>query len=150
MKGFSLTISAFILSVLLLTSLLFGLTWFGLGWRYFWAEPRGRVEAQQIIQSAPVRIGAYNQFFDACASVQGLDASLDTQTDLLSQTTDTKEQTRIRANIAGITAERMRAVTKYNTDARKDYTIGQFRDSQLPYRLPLQYKRGEVVSCGNE
>ena len=145
MKVFGLSVGVFVLFIVLL----FSMTAFGFAWKYFWAAPAGKTEAQVQIQSAPSRIAAYNHFFDACSAVQGLDVAIDTQFDQLGQTTDNKDRSRIQSNIAGVTAERSRAVAKYNTDARKDYTIGQFRDSDLPYQLPLTHEKGKVVSCGN-
>jgi len=111
----------------------------------------GRGEAHIRIQSADFRIPAYNHFFDLCAAIQADEASLDAQSDELSALTQgTRDYNRVLTNIAGIVADRQRAIAQYNADARKDYTIGQFRDSNLPYQLDTtQHKKGEQTSCGS-
>jgi hypothetical protein len=109
----------------------------------------GRGEARKIIQSAEFRIPAYNHFFDSCAAIQGLEAGIDAQLAELPQAETTKDRSRIQANIAGLTAQRQRSIAQYNADARKDYTVGQFRDSGLPYQLEASpYPEGSKTSCG--
>ena len=117
------------------------------GFRWITADPIGRLGARETILSGEFRVAAYQHFFNACAAVQGLEAGLDAQRELLGQT-DGKDRQRVLANIAGITAEWGRAVAKYNADARKDYTEGQFRDLDLPYQLQTIYKEGGRTSCG--
>ena len=124
---------------------LWGAVW---GFRWITAGPKGALEARETILSGEFRVAAYQHFFNACAAIQGLEVSLDAQNDLLGQTTEAKERRRVGANIAGITAELGRAVAKYNTDARKGYTEGQFRDLDLPFKLNTDYKKGERTSCG--
>jgi len=103
--------------------------------RYFTAPISGRVEAQVTIQSGANRIQAYNHFFDLYAAIKSYDALIKAQEDELASTTSTDEQERIRANIAGIRGQKARAIQQYNADAKKSYTIGQFRDWQLPYQI---------------
>lgn len=124
---------------------LWGSVW---GFRWLTAGPAGALGARETILSGEFRVAAYQHFFNLCAAIQGLEASLDAQNELLAQTTETREGQRVRANIAGITAELGRAIAKYNTDARKNYTEGQFRDLDLPYKLSTDYKKGEKTSCG--
>ena len=116
--------------------------------RYFTADVRGRIDAQEIRKAGPLRVAAYNHFFDLCASVQGLEAGLEAQQAQLAVTESSKDRERVRSNIAGLTSERERAIRQYNADARKDYTIGQFRDSDLPYQLPTSHYEGGRTSCG--
>lgn len=117
----------------------------GGGWaiRYYTAEVRGVVGAEEQIQSAPSRIANYNYFFDLCAAIQGHEASLGAQARQLDQVTTERERNRILANIAGLEGQRARSIARYNQDARKEYTRGQFRDSQLPYQL----SEGADTSC---
>lgn len=106
-------------------------------WRYYTAEVRGIVGQEERVQSPLHRMGAYSHFFDLCAAVQGHEATLAAAGAQLNSTSDEKERQRIRANIAGIEAQRARSIARYNADARKDHTIGQFRDSGLPYSLDV-------------
>ena len=121
------------------------------GWaiRYYTAAPKGIITAQEQIQSAPSRIGAYNYFFDLCSAIQANEVQLDALYAEREVVTTDRNRSRVNASITGVTAERGRGIARYNTDARKDYTIGQFRDSNLPYQLPVtEYKVGGRTSCG--
>lgn len=112
------------------------------------APAKGKLEARKAINSGSFRIAAYDHFFNLCASVQTDDARLDAQATELSTATGDDIQ-RVQANIAGLTADRAEAINEYNADARKSYTIGQFRSSQLPYQLPTDpHVKGEAISCG--
>ena len=103
--------------------------------RYALAPIEGRVGAQEQIQSAPNRIQAYNYFFDLHGAIKSYDTALKALNEQLGATTGLDEQERIRATIAGLKGQKARAIQQYNADARKDYTIGQFRDSGLPYQI---------------
>ena len=113
----------------------FLLTGFGWAWRYYTAPISGRVGAQQQIQSKEMMITAYNHFFDLYAAIKSYDVILQALNDQLKQVTSEKERERVLATITGVTAQRARSIQQYNADAKKSYTIGQFRDWQLPYQL---------------
>ena len=117
--------------------------------RVAFAPQIGQGEARITINSGDMRIGAYNHFFDLCASIQADEASINAQSDLLTDTTDGNDASRITQNIAALQANRGRSIATYNADAAKDYTIGQFRDSDLPYYIqPGQYEpNGKGTSC---
>lgn len=135
-----------VLAVVAAIALLAGAGW---AWRYYTAPIEGRVGAQEQIQSAPHRIVAYNHFFDLCAGVRADEVSLDAQNDQLKATTDEFQRNRIQTNITGLTGHRAGLIEEYNANARKDYTEGQFRDSDLPYQLPTTaWEKGYRTSCG--
>lgn len=117
--------------------------------RYYTAPIEGRVGAQERIQSAPNRIVQYDHFFNLCAGVRADEASLDAQTEQLKATTDEFQRTRVQTNITGLIGHRAGLIEQYNANARKDYTAGQFRDSDLPYQIPVTaWERGYKTSCG--
>jgi len=96
----------------------------------------GRGEAIKQIQSDNFRIGAYQYFFNQCASIQGLEGKIDEltiQLSLLEPGTRSYDYT--LCSLTGVKGFRHEAIAKYNQDALKDYTEGQFRDSDLPYQL---------------
>ena len=103
--------------------------------RYYTAPIRGEVEAYEQIQGAGTRISAYNYFFNLYASIQAYDPAIQAQEELLAMTTDTDERARIGQNIAGLKSQKARSIAQYNADAMKSYTIGQFRDWQLPFEI---------------
>ena len=112
--------------------------------RYYSADERGRVQARESIQSGPSRIAAYNHFFDLCAAVQTDEATIQAQREELTTNPSESRRGQIQANIAALKSGRAEKINSYNADARKDYTIGQFRSSGLPFQLdPTQ----EATSC---
>lgn len=119
------------------------------GFKVGTAEIKGKGDAQIQIQSAPHRIAAYNHFFDLCAGVRADEVSLDAQHEQLEATIDAFQRTRVQTNITGLTGHRASLIEEYNANARKDYTEGQFRDSDLPYQIPTtSWKKGDRTSCG--
>ena len=124
--GFGLAFMA----VMVIALLFFG----GLAFRYYTADVRGRVDANEQIKSGSSRIVNYEHFFNLCASIQGNEAQIRALEKELSFGNN-GERPRIQANITGVTAARARAIAQYNADAAKSYTQGQFRSSALPYQL---------------
>lgn len=108
----------------------------------------GRGEARIQIQSAEFRITAYNHFFDLCAAVQGHEGQIESLQIQLTQTETTRSRELVLASLAGVTAQRARSIAQYNQDALKDYTQGQFMDSDLPYQLVVNtYPEGGRTQC---
>lgn len=117
--------------------------------RYVMAGPSGALNANDQIQSGQHRIVAYNHFFDLCAGVRADEVSLDAQNAQLETTTDAFQRTRVQTNITGLLGHRASLMEEYNANARKDYTEGQFRDSDLPYQLPTTaWEKGYRTPCG--
>lgn len=104
-------------------------------YRYNMAKVEGIVGAQEQIQSAPMRISAYNYFFDLYGAIKSYDASLKALNENLAAVSSEGERERILATIAGLKGQKARATQQYNMDAKKSYTVGQFRDWQLPYQI---------------
>lgn len=108
-----------------------------LGFRYYTADIRGRVDAQETIKSGANRIAQYDRFFNLCASIQAQEGMLTYLEEELGAAAP-EDKARISANITGVQAARARAIAQYNADATKNYTSGQFRDSDLPYQLSVE------------
>lgn len=145
-KGFVGMFTVYVALALVLAAVITAAVW---GWRSLTAETAGRVGARVQILSADSRIQAYDLFFNECASVQGLEGQLDAQYNERAAASGS-DLRRVNANIAGITGARAQAIAQYNADARKGYTIGQFRASDLPYQLdpaPYDYVKGIHTSC---
>jgi hypothetical protein len=136
-------VAALLVMWLICASLFFGL-------RVATAGIVGRGNAHVKLQSANYRIAAYDHFFNVCASVQSAEGSLDAQFDLLSTLEGGDDKSITNTNIAALKSVRMGAINQYNADAQKDYTLGQFKDSGLPYQLPTTSydKKGDPkTSC---
>ena len=108
------------------------------GIRWITTPAVGQLEMREQIKSGATRIQAYNYFFDLHAAIQAYDIQLKALQEQLEATRGEEEKERIRASIAGLKGQRARATNQYNADARKDYTIGQFRDWSLPYQLEVK------------
>lgn len=128
---------AMLLGLALLAALSF-LLW---GWLYSTAGVRGAVQAELKIESGDNRISSYEHFYDLCAAVQGYEQALIAQRAALAAGSDTN---RTNANIAGITAQRARAIAQYNADANKSYTKARFLGDTLPRRLDVNL---ETTQC---
>lgn len=113
--------------------------------RWVIAEPAGQLEARERIQSGDFRIAAYDRFYDLCASVQADEDRVDNlQAELDDEATTDDRAAQVRASITAVKSSRSEKIRRYNTDAQKDYTRGQFRDSDLPYRIDPS---GEDTRC---
>jgi len=117
-----------------------------LAWRYYTADIKGIVDAQEQITSGANRIQEYERFFDLCAEAQTMQSSLEAQRSLLESTDDDKEKRRVNANIAGMTAQLYRIVNQYNSNASKDYTAARFHSSDLPWKLSVN----QPILCSAE
>jgi hypothetical protein len=126
-----------ILAVVLLVGLWLGVASAIWGFGVATAGIYGRGEARKQIQSAPFRIEAYQYFFNQCASIQGMEGKIDALVSQLSQLEPgTRDYSYTLSSLTGVKGLRSEAIAKYNQDALKEYTEGQFRDSDLPYQLP--------------
>lgn len=107
--------------------------------KYQTAEVRGKINAHETVQSANSRLANYNHFFDLCAAIQGYESALKVHRGTLELLVTDKASTvdieRTRTVISAVSAQRGRAIAQYNADARKQGTMGQFRDASLPYQL---------------
>ena len=76
------------------------------------------------------------RFFNQCASIQGLEGKIDELTAQLAQLQPgTREYNYTLSSLTGTKGLRREAIARYNQDALKDYTEGQFRDKDLPYQM---------------
>lgn len=130
-----------LLAIFALMFIIFGMVF---AFRWVTAEPRGKLEARETIQSGPFRIAAYDLFFNRCAQVQSDEATIRALQQELKTNPPASRVTQVHATIAALRSGRAEKINQYNADARKDYTIGQFRASGLPYQLFIE---SEVTTC---
>ena len=104
--------------------------------RYFFAEPSGRVEQQEIITRGAYRIQAYEQFYRIQEDIQGIDVKLGGYPTTL--------DVRQRTECQGLLQVRANRVAEYNAASRAVLTQGQWRAPDLPQRLDQRNPR----SCG--
>lgn len=112
---------------------------FGLGWfTDTTADRTGKTQQeQQINGNGSYRIAAYDHFYDLCAQVQTEEQSIRNLQNELKTTTDATRKTVIPASITALENNRASDINQYNADARKSYTLGQFKSSDLPFQLDI-------------
>lgn len=139
------------LGIILLIAAIVGilLLWAGgLAFQYFTADVRGKVAANEDIKANPQRrIEAYERFFNQCADVQSIETNLHAQQAELKSTKDERRRGQLLTNINALIAARAEAVNQYNADSAKTYTAGQFKASNLPYRLPTEAPTEGNTEC---
>lgn len=118
------------------------------GYKYVMAPVAGKANAEWKIESADSRIAGYEKFFDQCAAIQGYESAIQVQQDGLLAASTPEDKSRIQTVIAGIKAQRSRAIAQYNADARKTYTSGRFKDAGLPQQIDDSVSGSKTV-CVN-
>lgn len=121
------------------------------GWGFFQratADFRGETAALEQIKANPnSRISAYEHFFQLCASIQGHETTIQAlEAELETEPSDSRVE-QIQGAITANRSQRDAKIQQYNLDAAKDYTVGQFRDADLPPRLNLN---SEETVCVHE
>ena len=106
--------------------------------RYYTAKPEGIVGMQETVQSADFRMYSYEYFYNAKAHIIGLEAKYNAQRKKLNnQEKGTEGYSRTVTNIASLEGLIIDSKAKYNADAKKEKTTGQFRANDLPYQYDL-------------
>lgn len=135
--------------LLLILFLLFVLGMIGRGLGWITADFRGASDAREKIHAdGNFRIEAYDRFYNQCASVQSIEAAINAARAELNTKPSARRREQINTNITALTAARADAVNQYNADARKSYTAGQFKASDLPSSLPIEAPTEGTTSCG--
>lgn len=115
-----------------------------LAYRYFTADVKGTVDAEERISSGANRVQEYEKFFTLCTNTNNMKGNIETQEMLLEDAETAKERSRLRSNVAGMTAALRKNVSDYN-NMSKQYTTERFKDSNLPAKLDVD---GNTY-CGN-
>lgn len=136
------TIGAILLAVLVMAAVFFGTHLFS----QKTADFRGETSKRNLVEAnGSYRIAAYDRFYNECASIQGVEDSIANQEAERAAATPSR-QAQIDANLTASRNVRASAIRQYNADARKSYTAGQFRSSDLPFQLDPTAKE---TSCAN-
>lgn len=100
------------------------------------ADFRGETgQIEQTKANSDYRIASYDNFYDACASIQSLESKINNMTDELLETKEGQREIVLNASITASKNKRAELIASYNADARKEATQGQFRASDLPYQI---------------
>lgn len=112
------------------------------------ADFRGETAALEDILADPnSRISAYDHFFTLCSSVQSHETTIKALEEELAGGVSEDRQEQIQGAITANKSQRDAKIHQYNNDARRDYTVGQFRDADLPNELDID---AEETSCESD
>lgn len=137
-------------ALLLVVGLLIaGMAVFGVGWfQRSTADFRGETAALEDILADPNRrISAYEHFFDLCASIQGHEDTIRALEAELETDPSESRTEQIQGAITANRAQRDGKIRQYNVDASQHYTVGQFRDANLPNQLDVDTEETTCVSA---
>lgn len=128
-----------IIAVVVIFAIVFLVGVYGFGFlKRTTADFRGETEAIEETQAnGDYRIASYNHFYDLCASVKSLENKIDNMKSELEKTDKDQRELVLNASITASKNKRAELINTYNADARKDFTVGQFRASDLPYQLDV-------------
>jgi len=100
------------------------------------ADIKGQGDVRIETKSAPFRMEAYNYFHDKYGAILALEKQIDESiAQLAVLEPGTKTYDRVLTNVTALKSLRHQAIQEYNANARKDYTVGQFRDVNLPFQI---------------
>lgn len=145
LKGAGLALWAGVLALAVVLALVamavFGFGFFSQKSANFRGETSKR---NQVEGNGSFRIAAYDSFYNQCAGIQSTEATIAAlKAELLTKPSADRVQ-QINAFITANVANRNGAIAQYNADARKSYTAGQFRSSDLPFQLDATQ---ETTTC---
>lgn len=112
------------------------------GWGFFsraTADFRGQTQAiERTRANADFRIQAYDRFFALCSAIQTDESRIAALNVELATDPPPDRVVQINASLTAVVTSRAGKIVRYNADATRDFTVGQFRDSDLPYRISLE------------
>lgn len=127
-----------ILGIILLVAISLGT----LAWRYYTAEMRGSVDAQEQIESAPSRIQRYQEFFSICQSIQTKEDAIDNL-----RANDSMDEQRKGSAITANQNARSTLINEYNSMSSQSYTAARFKASNLVYQIPRGPYESNRTNC---
>jgi len=105
-------------------------------WRYYSAPIEGKVGMREKVHSADYRLYSYDHFFNMYSEIKAYEDQIKNQKEYLESINQSSEEAqRIRRNINAIKNSRNSVIRKYNADAMKEDSRGQFLADDLPYQI---------------
>lgn len=100
------------------------------------ADLRGATDAnEQIKADGDFRIAAYDEFYSLCSAAQTHQQALENAEERVKGTNDADQLENNQTDVFALQNQLNSTVNEYNAKAASDYTVGQFRDSDLPYQI---------------
>lgn len=132
--------------VLAFVGLLFAIVYGLGGFQRLTAGFRGETsQIERTEADGQYRIAAYDRFFAKCSAIQAAEDSIRNQ-EAERIDASPERQAQIDANLTASRNQRDTLIRQYNADATREATAGQFRDSNLPYRIDPDQKETTCAS----
>lgn len=136
------------IGALIIVILLIGSMWvFGYGFFIdHTANRQGESQKKELIDaSGQYRVGAYEHFFDACATIQSDQFRVTNIKEALKADPKPTGQylVTLQASYTAANQKFMEDVNQYNQDSRQSYTLARFKSADLPYQIDPT----EEVTC---
>jgi len=132
MKAVGLGFLAFV-GIVALVMLIWGIN---TSFRYGTADIRGAVDLRdQTVGSGSFRMAAHDRFYNTCASIQAAEGKIKNYQEEIKGGVTSERKELLSSYVLGQKNTRTELIAGYNGDAQKDYTIGQFKPSKLPYHI---------------
>jgi hypothetical protein len=111
----------------------------------FTAPFRGEVEKREQVEAqGEYRIAKYDYFHDLCQDIQAKNEEIALAEEQI-KVSSGEEKDKLEDSLYATRRMKIELVGDYNAEAAKDYTAGQFRDSDLPAQIDPDAKE---VQCG--
>lgn len=137
--------SRIVVGVAAFVAVILAITYIAGGISMLTAPFRGEVDKRERVEAdGAYRIAAYDEFQKLCGTIQSKNEQIEILRQEMDTTTDPDRQAQLQSGITAHQNTRSELINEYNTKAASDYTRGQFRDSDLPYRID---PTAEEVAC---
>jgi hypothetical protein len=105
------------------------------------ADYRGETDQiEKTRADGSYRIQAYETFFDQCNAIAAKQQTVKQMEAELETTDDAQRKAWLQNTLTGIKSSLNTDISRYNADAAKEDTVGNFRASGLPYKIELDDK----------
>ncbi len=139
MRDVSKMVLAVVGALVLFVVLVYGSIYFSTQVSMDTADRRGEADKmEQVEADGSYRIAKYDRFHNLCQDIQAKNEQIKLAEDSLSGTRETEV-------VLAHESTKAEMVGDYNSMAAQDYTAGQFRDSDLPYRIDVNDRS---IECG--
>lgn len=131
-------VAAFVIAAVVASMAIFG-------WGMFQrstADFRGQTDAIERVQAdGDFRIQAYDRFFELCSAVQADEGRIaNMESELAQEDLSDKRRGELRIALTAVRNARAEKIATYNADARREFTVGQFRSNDLPFEIDPEEK----------
>lgn len=102
------------------------------------ADRRGQTAEQERLADGDYRVTRYGLFFDLCHAIVAKEGEIAEAETAVAEGSDRTQRFYDEQNLRALRSVRRELIGRYNADAAKEGTAGQFRDSRLPFAIDAE------------